>query len=109
MGLSYPLILSAISATGFRSSTITISDFQSIPEFREKLLSIALKGYRITQDYPTKTMLTPTSWFYKIFNAWSGTENVSIKWSDHEVIIHGSQRKVSQLEDILTWNNLFKP
>jgi hypothetical protein len=108
MGLTYPLILSAITTTGFRSSTITIVDSQSIPEFRKKLLLFALKGYKITLDQPTKTFLTPTTWFFKIFKAWSGSENIWIQWSDQEVIIHGSQRKVSQIEDTLIWNNQFK-
>ncbi len=108
MGLFYPLLLSSITATASRNSTITLGDFETIPDFRKKLLSIATDGFAIIKDEPEITMLKPKSWFYKTFYSWTGSENISIRWTDEEVIIHGSQRKVSSIEDSLTWNKIFK-
>lgn len=108
MGLFYPLLLSAITATASRSSTITLGDFQTITNFREKLMSIATEGFAIVKDEPELTELKPASWFYKTFYSWTRSENITIRWGIEEVVIHGSQRKVSTLEDSLTWNKMFK-
>ncbi len=108
MGVFYPLLLSAITTTSSRSLTITLDDFQTIPDFRKKLLSIATDGFAIIKDEPTLTELKPTSWFYKTLYFWTRSENVTIRWTDDEVVIDGSQRKVSTIEDSLTWNKMFK-
>ena len=107
MGLFYPLLLSSILNTGARSLTITVGDFDNIPNFREKLLTIATQEYAIITEEPNEIVLKPTSWFYKM-TGWIGSENFSIQWKNDEVIISGSQKKVSSIEGSLTWNKMFK-
>jgi len=108
MGLAYPIFLSLIATTGFRSSTLIIGDFQSNAEFREKLIAVAIKGYAVIKDSPEETILTSTFWFFKAFNAWRGSENITIRWGPPEITIHGSQRKISSVEDALNWSPQFK-
>lgn len=108
MGLFYPLLLSSITTTASRSLTITLGDFQNIPEFREKLMSIAKQDFAIVKDEHNITELKPTSRFYRLIYMWTQSENISIHWGE-EIVIHGSQRKVSAMEDSLTWNTMFKP
>jgi hypothetical protein len=41
-----------------------------------------------------------------LFNYWGGSETITVQWGD-EVVIEGSSRIVSQVEDSLTWNAAF--
>lgn len=88
--------------------TLFINDFQNIDSFEDKLnTSILNKGMSTNQRGDNIAHYVATGWFYKLFNNWDGTETVRVKWGN-EVVIEGSSRIVSQVEDSLTWNRVFK-
>jgi len=108
MSVSYPILLASILTTGFRTGSLYINDFSRITDFQSKLKAkILLESMVIESESENQTHYRPTHWFTKLFNSWSGAEKLSVQWGE-EVIIRGSLKRVSNLEDILTWNKDFK-
>jgi hypothetical protein len=107
-GLVNPFLIASIFTNTFRRTTLFINDYQNIEAFADKLKkSILDKGVAERSSTDTVATYAATGWFYKLFNNWDGSETVTVKWGD-EVIIQGSSRIVSQIEDSLTWNAAFK-
>lgn len=107
-GLFYPLLLASIAATVFRAGTLYINDYHTLPDFKEKLKSkIEKENMVIESEMNSQTMYKPKGGYYSFFDAWGGTEKLTATWAD-EIILSGSLRKVTVLEDVLTWNKDFK-
>jgi hypothetical protein len=103
-----PLVFASIFTNASRKMTLFINDFQNIDSFEDKLnTNILNKGMSANQGDDNTAHYVATGWFYKLFNHWDRTETVSVKWGN-EVVIKGSSRIVSQVEDSLTWNKAFK-
>ena len=103
-----PLVFASIFTNASRKMTLFINDFQNIDSFEDKLnTSILNKETRANQRDDNTTHYAATGLFFSLFNNWDGTETVSVKWGN-EVVIEGSSRIVSQVEDSLTWNKVFK-
>lgn len=108
-GLFYPLLLASIATTGFRTGTLYINDYQVIPDFKEKLKSkIEKENMVIDSETENQTLYKPRGGYFSLFNAWGGTEKLTATWGE-EIVLSGSLRKVTALEDILTWNKDFNP
>jgi hypothetical protein len=102
------LIFAGIFTNASRKMTLFVNGFHTIESFADKLnKSILDKGVAERSSTDTVATYAATGWFYKLFNNWDGSETVTVKWGD-EVIIEGSSRIVSQIEDSLTWNAAFK-
>lgn len=107
-GLFYPLMLASILTTSFRTATLYINDYQSMADFKEKLKSkIDKENMAIESETDGRTIYKPRDGYYSLFNAWSGTEKLTATWGD-EIVLSGSLRKVTVLEDVLTWNKEFR-
>jgi hypothetical protein len=103
-----PLVFASIFTNASRKMTLFINDFQNIDSFEDKLnTNILSKGMNARERADTTSRYVATGWFYKLFNHWDETETVSVKWGN-EVVIEGSSRIISQVEDSLTWNPTFK-
>lgn len=108
-GLFYPLLLASIATTGFRTGNLYINDYQVIPDFKEKLKSkIEKENMVIDSETENQTLYKPRGGYFSLFNAWGGTEKLTATWGE-EIVLSGSLRKVTALEDILTWNKDFNP
>lgn len=107
MGLINPLIMSSLITSSFRTTQLYINDYQQIPDFATKLDKKIQAENMTLIETGTRHVYRPNNWFYKLFNSWSGSENVVVTWGD-EVLISGSLRKVSAVEDVLTWNADFR-
>jgi hypothetical protein len=108
MCLLYPTFLSVILNNGFRKGVLFINDHEAITDFTSKLKSkILTENMEVETDDPTRTIYKPKNWFFKIFNAWQGSEKLTANWGT-EIVVEGSLKKITMLEDILTWNKDFK-
>jgi hypothetical protein len=108
MCVLYPILLSAILNNGFRKGILYINDYEAIIDFTSKLKAkILIENMEIESDDSRQTIYKPKNWFFRIFNSWQGSEKLIITWGD-EIVIDGSLKKVTVLEDILTWNKDFK-
>ncbi len=107
-GFFYPVLLGSILNNNFRTATLFINDYQSITGFREKLnTKIQNENLAMESDSENQSIYLPTGWLDRMFNSWWGAEKVTVTWGS-EITVQGSARKVSILEDILTWNKDFK-
>ncbi|HRJ29070.1 MAG TPA: hypothetical protein PLV21_09740 [Cyclobacteriaceae bacterium] len=107
-GIFYPLLLASILTTGFRTGTLYINDYQSMVDFKEKLKSkIEKENMVIESEINNHAVYRPRGGYYSLFNAWRGTEKLTATWGD-EIVLSGSLRKVTALEDVLTWNKEFR-
>jgi predicted permease len=103
-----PLVLSMILTTVFRTSSLFITDYENIEGFQDKLKTIVLsRNLKIELELEKVVVFTPTNWFFKLFNAWFETEKLTIQW-EREIIIHGPLKKISALEDALTFDTALK-
>lgn len=103
-----PLILGYVYSNASRRLILYVNDYQHIDSFKEKLnQNILNKGVLAERITETESRFVATGWFYKLFNRWNGSETITVQWGD-EVVIAGSSRIVSQVEDSLTWNPAFK-
>jgi hypothetical protein len=85
-----------------------INDYETITDFREKLkLKILAENMELESDDSERTIYKPKNWLFKIFNAWQGSEKLSVGWGT-EIVIEGSLKKITIIEDVLTWNKDFK-
>ena len=108
MCVLYPVLLSAILNNGFRQGILYINDHEAIADFNNKLKSkILAENMETESDDSARTIYKPKNWLYKIFNAWQGSEKLSVSWGT-EIVIEGSLKKITTLEDILTSNKDFK-
>ena len=108
LGLLQPVLLASVFAYHARKVTIFINDYQSIESFTEKLNKVLLdNGVKPERTTNNTTSYIPTGWLYRLFNYWSRTEVVQVYWGD-EMIVEGSARLVTQVEDSLTWNAMFR-
>lgn len=108
-GLFQPIMLAVIFTNASRRMFLFVNDFQNLESFEEKL-NTAILSHGTKIDSSTKSTTSryvATNWFYRLFNFWGGLETVRVHWGD-EIVIEGSQRIVSQIEDSLTWNATFK-
>jgi len=106
--LIQPVIIGYVFSNASRKLTLFVNDYQNIESFKDKLTQHFLnKGVRADQISETQSRFVATGWFYRLFNYWNGVETVSVHWGN-EVVIEGSSRIVSQVEDSLTWNAAFK-
>jgi len=108
MSVSYPILLATILTNGFRSGALFINDFNKIPDFQTKLKNKILKeNMAVEVENENQITFKPTHWFTKLFQDWSGSEKLSVHFGE-EVVLRGSLKRISNLEDILTWNKDFK-
>lgn len=106
--LIQPLILGYVFSNASRKLTLFVNDYQNIDSFKDRLNQHVLnKGVRADLITETRSLFVATGWFYQLFNHWRGVETVTIDWGD-EIVIAGSSRIVSQIEDSLIWNPAFK-
>ena len=106
--LFYPLILASVYSSASRKITLYINDHQNIDSFRTKLTKTILsKNVEESNSVNNVSLFAAKGWFYRLFNNWDRSETVSVKW-ENEVVIEGSARIVSQIEDSLTWNTAFR-
>jgi hypothetical protein len=103
-----PFFLSSILTLNFRTCTLYINDYHTITDFAQKLNSKIIKeNMRVESDSEQKTVYYPETRFSKLFNHWRGAEKVTVTWGE-ELSVHGSGKKISDLEDFLMWNKDFK-
>lgn len=108
MCVLYPALLGSILNNGFRKGTLYINDYQAIADFNNKLKTkILSENMEIELNDAEQTIYKPKNWFFKMFNAWHGSEKLKARWGD-EICIEGSLKKINVIEDILTWNKDFK-
>lgn len=108
LGLMQPILLSSIFTYHARKATLFVNDHQNIDSFNDKLnKSILSQGTNADLATDTISRYVSTGWFYTLFNYWGNTETVTVQWGK-EVVIEGSSRIVTQVEDSLTWNSSFK-
>jgi len=108
LGLMQPVLLASIFTYQARKITLFLNDFQNIDSFRDKLnKNILSQGTNADQSTDASVRYVANGWFYKLFNYWGGVETVTVQWGN-EVAIEGSSRIISQVEDSLTWNAVFK-
>ncbi len=108
LGLMQPILLASIFTYQTRKATLFVNDYQNIDSFNDKLnKSILSQGTNADHITDTSSRYVSTEWFYKLFNYWGGVETVTVQWGK-EVVIEGSSRIVTQVEDSLTWNSSFK-
>lgn len=107
-GVFYPLLLASIATTGFRTGTLYINDYQAIPDFKEKLKAkIKQENMTVVSETTDQTVYKPGGGYFSLLKAWGGTEMLTATWCE-EIVLSGSLRKITVLEDILTWNKEFK-
>ncbi|MBX2955535.1 MAG: hypothetical protein KF846_05235 [Cyclobacteriaceae bacterium] len=107
-GVFYPVLLASILTTGFRTGTLYINDYQAMVDFQEKLKSkIEKENMVIESEMDNHAVYRPRGGYYSLFNAWGGTEKLTATWDD-EIVLSGSLRKVTVVEDVLTWNKEFR-
>lgn len=108
LGLMQPVLLASVFTYHSRKTSLFVNDYQNIDAFGDKLnKNILSQGTTAEQSNETSSHYTATGWFYKLFNHWGGVETVFVQWGD-EIVITGSSRIVSQVQDSLTWNTAFK-
>ncbi|MBX2913701.1 MAG: hypothetical protein KF856_00380 [Cyclobacteriaceae bacterium] len=108
LGFLQPVLLASVFSFTSRKILLFINDYQNIESFKDKLNQQVLnKGVRADVITDTQSRFVATGWFYRLFNYWGGAETVTVQWGD-EVIVSGSSRIVSQVEDSLTWNPAFR-
>jgi hypothetical protein len=108
MCILYPTLLSSILNNGFRKGILYINDYDTLADFSNKLKAkILAENMEIELNDAEQTIYKPKNWFFKMFNAWQGSEKLTVSWGP-EIIIEGSLKKISTIEDILTWNKDFK-
>lgn len=108
LGLLQPILLASVFTYHGRKISLFINDHQNIESFEDKLnKNILSQGTTADQTTENTTRYVATSWFYKLFNYWAGVETVTVRWGS-EVVIEGSSRIISQVEDSLTWSIAFK-
>jgi hypothetical protein len=106
--LIQPVVIGYVFSNASRKLTLFVNDYQNIESFKDKLNQQVLnKGVRADVITDTQSRFVATGWFYRLFNYWNGVETVTVQWGD-EVIVSGSSRIVSQVEDSLTWNPAFR-
>lgn len=104
----YPVLLALFLTSGFRTSAIFINDYENIPDFKKLLDKKIVEENMIPESHtPDQTLYKPGNSFYKLFNAWGGSEKLTASWGK-EIVISGSLRKVSALEDGVRWSEDFK-
>jgi len=107
LGLLQPVLLASVFTYHTRKISLFVNDYQNIDSFRAKLdKNILSQGTIADLSADISSRYVAASWFYKLFNYWGGSETITVQWGD-EVVIEGSSRIVSQVEDSLTWNAAF--
>ncbi|MBX2895547.1 MAG: hypothetical protein KF763_08890 [Cyclobacteriaceae bacterium] len=108
LGGLQPILLASVFTYTGRKVLLFVNDYQNIESFKDKLnQQILNKGVRADVTTDTQSRFVATGWFYKLFNYWNGVETVTVQWGN-EIIVSGSSRIVSQVEDSLTWNPDFR-
>lgn len=108
LGLMQPILLASVFTYTSRKICLYVNDYQNIDSFREKLdQNILSQGTTADQTTVNTSRYVGTGWFYKLFNYWGGVEAVTVTWGN-EIVLEGSSRIISQVEDSLTWNAAFK-
>ena len=91
-----------------KASLLTITEFEKIGDFKNKLLTRVRKFSMLeTKENEIYTYL-PKSFFKKLNNNWFETEKLTVEIKNDVVIVTGPMYKVSQIQDTLTWNKDFK-
>ncbi|MBX2966075.1 MAG: hypothetical protein KF845_08010 [Cyclobacteriaceae bacterium] len=104
----YPVLLAAIGSTSYRTGTLYINDYEAVTDFRKLLEELIRKENMVIEtETPDETLYRPVNRFFNLFNAWGGSEKLRASWKK-EIVLSGSIRKISAIEDILTWNKTFK-
>jgi len=108
LGLMQPILLASVFTYTSRKICLYVNDYQNIDSFREKLdQNILSQGTTADQTTENNSRYVGTGWFYKLFHYWGGVETVTVTWGN-EIVLEGSSRIISQVEDSLTWNAAFK-
>lgn len=108
LGLLQPILLASVFTATTRKISLFVNDYQNIESFEDKLnKNILSQGTSADQTTENTTRYVATNWFYKLFNYWGGVETVTVTWGN-EIVLEGSSRIISQIEDSLTWNAVFK-
>ncbi|MBX2899040.1 MAG: hypothetical protein KF775_05305 [Cyclobacteriaceae bacterium] len=103
-----PVLLASVFAYNARKVLLFVNDYQPIDSFREKLNTVILgNGTQIESADATQTTYIATGWFYRLFSLWGRTEVVRVQWGN-QVVVEGQGRLISQIEDSLTWNKMFR-
>jgi hypothetical protein len=104
----YPLFFALILQKNAKASLLTITEFEKIGDFKNKLLTRVRKFSMLeTKENEIYTYL-PKSFFRKLNNNWFETEKLTVEFKNDVVIVTGPMYKVSQIQDTLTWNKDFK-
>lgn len=107
-GMLLPLILSIAITYTIRNATLYISDIGAIQDFTLKLKQhILKKGFIVNRESQKEIHFKPSSWFYRMMRSWFGTEDLKVKYAN-EITVEGPLRKITEIEDVLTWNQDFK-
>jgi hypothetical protein len=104
----YPLFFALILQRNAKASLLTITEFQKIDNFKEKLLTRVRKFSMTETKVNDLYTFLPTGFFKKLHNNWYETEKLIIEFKSDEVTVTGPMSKVSQIQDTLTWNKDFK-
>jgi len=108
LGLMQPILIASVFTYTSRKICLYVNDYQNIESFEDKLnKNILSQGTSVDQTTKNTTRYVAKSWFYKLFNYWGGVETVTVRWGN-EIVLEGSSRIISQIEDSLTWNTVFK-
>lgn len=103
----YPIVFGSIYANSMRPARVFVNDHQSISEFKNQLLEKLTKEDYDLVHSGENTIATPGRGFRKLAQRWFGSEQITITWGE-EIVVSGSTRPVSWIEDVLTWNPAFR-
>lgn len=101
----YPLGISIGVTLGARRIQLKIADADNIEKAKNWTLEYFSKnGLRIRENNSSGTTLESTNSFGRLFNNWFGTELVSVRHIDNEVIIEGPFRHVDSIDSKLRFS-----
>ncbi|NBW34293.1 MAG: hypothetical protein EBR30_04600 [Cytophagia bacterium] len=107
--LIYPAIITSFMLSNFSQSKLTITAFNNITDFENKLLK-RVEQFKVSRLNTTENnfVFYPTSKFKKLFSYWFNAERIEMRIEENAIVLIGPVYRISQVEDTLTWNKDFK-
>lgn len=103
----YPTLFGSLNANNMRSTQLFINEYRHISDFEEALADkFTREGYGAIRSGGA-TVFFPTRGLRKFTQRWFGSEEIVVTWGS-EIVISGSAQRLSWVEDVLTWNPVFR-
>jgi hypothetical protein len=95
--------------SNFSQSKLTITAFNNITDFENKLLK-RVEQFKVSRQNTTENnfVFYPNSKFKKLFSYWFNAERIEMKIEENAIVLIGPVYRIAQVEDTLTWNKDFK-